>query len=74
MHIACKEGHINVIQCLLSQGADMTIKNIEGKTPLDGCCDTCKDEIDSLFSKHNQQGELISNKYVVFVLAWFVII
>ena len=47
----------------------MTSKNIEGKTPLDGCRDTCKDEIDSLFSKYNvQQGELISKKYVVFLL------
>ena len=52
----------------------MTIKNIEGKTPLDGCCDTCKYEIASLFSKYNPKlGELISNKYLVLLLVFFVI-
>ena len=53
LHIACKEGHISVIQCLLSQGADTTIKNIEGKIPLDEFCDTSKDEIVGCFSKHD---------------------
>ena len=74
MHIACKEGHINVVQCLLSQGADMTIKNIEGKTPLDECHDTSKDEIFGLFSKYNsKRGEVLSNNYIVILLDWFVI-
>ena len=69
MHIACKEGHINVVECLLSQGVDMTIKNIEGKTPLGECCDTSKDEIVSLFSKHTpEQGEILSNNHIVLLL------
>ena len=75
MHIACKEGHINVIQCLLSQGADMTIKNIEGKTPLDECCDTSKDRNVDLFSKYDpKRGEVLNNNNVVLLLVSFVII
>ena len=66
MHIACKRGHTNVIQCLLSQEADMTIKNIEGKTPLDECLDTNKDEIVGLFSNYNsKRGEVLNNNFVV---------
>ena len=52
----------------------MTIKNIEGKTPLDECCDTSKDEIVGLFSKYNtKRGEVLSNHYIVLLLVWFVI-
>ena len=66
MHIACKEAHINVIQCLLSQGADMTIKNTDGKTPLDECHGKIKDEIVSLFSKYNPKlGEALHSNYIV---------
>ena len=47
----------------------MTIKNIEGKTPLDECCDTSKDKIVGLFSKYNSKpGEVLSNNYIVILL------
>ena len=49
LHIACKKGRINVIKSLLSQGADTTVKNNVGNTPLDDGQD--KNEIVSLFSK-----------------------
>ena len=66
MHIACKEGHINIIQSLLSRGADMTIKNNEGKTPLYECQDTNKNKIASLFSKYNpKRGEVLNNNYII---------
>ena len=66
MHIACKEGHINVIQSLLLQGADTTIKNNKCKTPLDECRDTNKDEIVSLFSKYNpKRGKVLSNNSII---------
>ena len=69
LHIACKEGHIYVIQSLVSEGADMTIKNNGSKTPLDECQDTRKDEIASLVSKYNpKRGEMLNNKYVVLLL------
>ena len=69
MHIACKEGNINVVQCLLSQGGDLTIKNIEDKTPLDEWCDTSKDEIVGLFSNYNpRRGEVLNNNYIVLLL------
>ena len=69
LHIACKKGHINVIQSLLSHGANMTIKNNEDKTPLDECQDASKDEIVSLFSEYNpKQGEILNNNYVVLLL------
>ena len=61
MHIACKRGHINIIQSLLFHGADMTIKNKEDNTPLDECQDTNKDKIASLFSKYNpKRGEVFT--------------
>ena len=69
MHIASKEGHIDVIQSLLLQGADMTIKNNECKTPLDESCDANKDEIVSLFSKYNpKRGKVLSKKSIVLLL------
>ena len=69
LHIACKGGHINIIQSLLSRGADMTIKNNEDKTPLDECQDTSKDEIVSLFSEYNpKRGEILNNNYVALLL------
>ena len=66
MHIACKKGHINIIQSLLFHGADMTIKNKEDNTPLDECQDTNKDKIASLFSKYNpKRGEVLNNNYII---------
>ena len=58
MHIACYKGYLNVISCLLSEGAVINVKNNEGKTPLDVCQDTNKEEIVSLFNKYNpKRGE-----------------
>ena len=69
LHIACKNSHINVIQSLLSQGADISIKNNEGKTPLDECQDTSKEEVVSLVSEYNpKRGEVLNNNYVVLLL------
>ena len=62
MHIACCKGHLNVISCLLSEGADFTIKNNDGKTPLEKCPDTTKDKIVSLINKYNpKRGEVLLN-------------
>ena len=54
----------------------MTIKNIEGKTPLNECCDTSKDKIVALFSKYDpKRGEVLNNNNnVVLLLVSFVII
>ena len=60
MHIACYKGYLNVISCLLSEGADINVKNNEGKTPLDVCEDTNKEEIVSLFNKYNpKRGKVL---------------
>ena len=60
MHIACSKGHVNVINFLLSEGADLTIKNNDGKTPLDVCPDANRDEFVSLFNKYNpKRGEVL---------------
>ena len=69
LHIACKKGHINIIQSLLSHGADMTIKNNDSNTPLDECQATSKDKIASLVSKYNpKRGEILNNNYIVLLL------
>ena len=44
----------------------MTIKNNEGKTPLDECQGRNKDKIASLFSKYNpKRGEVLNNNYII---------
>lgn len=53
MHTASKLGDINIIQSLLSRGADVTIKNKEDNTPLEECSDQIKEEVVSLFTKYN---------------------
>ena len=73
LDIACKEGHINVIQCSLSQGADMTIKKISSKTPLDERCDTSEDEIFSLFSKYNPKRGEVNKNYIALLIVLFLI-
>ena len=66
MHSACEEGYVNVIQSLLSQGADVTITNNEGNTPLDVCHDKKKNEVSRLFTEYNpKRGEVLNNNYVV---------
>ena len=53
----------------------MTIKNIEGKTPLDESCDTSKDRNVDLFSKYDpKRGEVLNNNNVVLLFVSFVII
>ena len=47
------EGHLNIISCLLSEGADVTLKNNNGKTPMEKCLDTFWNKIVSLFNKYN---------------------
>ena len=62
MHIACSEGNLNVISCLLSEGADVTVKNNNGNTPLEICPDTSRNDIVSVFTKYNpKRGKIISD-------------
>ena len=62
MHIACSEGHLIVISCLLSEGADVTVKNNNGNTPLEKCPDAIRNEIVSLFAMYNpRRGEIIND-------------
>ena len=69
LHFACKEGDVNVIQSLLSQGADTTIKNIDGNTPLDECYDTSKDEVANLFTQYNpKRGIVLNSNYIKIIL------
>ena len=69
MHIASKGGQINVIKSLLSQDADTTIKNNEGNTPLDECCDERKDQVSRVFKEYNpKRGKVLDKNYVVLLL------
>lgn len=34
LHVACAEGHINVVHCLLKRGASIYVKDRRGRTPL----------------------------------------
>ena len=47
----------------------MTIKNIDGKTPLEEHCDTCKDKIIGLISRYDpKRGEVLNNNNITLVL------
>ena len=63
LHIASSNGYLNVVDWLLSEGADINVKNNDGKTPLDVCQDLNKEEIISLFNKYNPKrgGIMINN-------------
>ena len=60
LHIACYNGRLNVIDCLLSEGADVNIKNNDGNGPLDVCRGSSKEKVISLFNKPDpKQSEII---------------
>ena len=50
LHYASKEGHVDIVQCLLSEGADSTIKNNNGQTSLEVCQN---EEITHLIATNN---------------------
>ena len=53
LHYACIEGNVDIIQYLLAQGADASIVNADGKSPLDSCQDANRDVIINLFVEYN---------------------
>ena len=62
LHRACHYGYVDVIRCLLSQGADPTIENDDDETPLDLCQDN--DDIVKIFAEYNpKQGDWYNNNY-----------
>ena len=57
LNYACRKGNDNITQILLSHGADTTIKNKNGKSPLDECQNEKKNEIKKVFAEYNpKQG------------------
>ena len=50
MHYAAREGHKEITDLLLTNGADVNAKNDEGGTPLDWaeCCNDKKETVDLL--------------------------
>ena len=62
LHQACKGCHTDTVYCLLSHGADQTVKNNEGKTSLD---EASNDEIVNLLTKHNpKRGIFTDHLYI----------
>lgn len=49
LHYACKEGNANTIECLLSQGADTTMNNDDGVSPLT----LCRKDIINVFAQYD---------------------
>jgi len=53
LHYAAREGHKEITDLLLTNGADVNAKNDEGGTPLDwGECCAAKKEVVDLLRKH----------------------
>ncbi len=38
LHLACKNGHLNVVRALIGRGADLNEENLDGDTSLDLAC------------------------------------
>ena len=53
LHYACREGDVDITQVLLSRGADITIKNKNGKNPLDECQKANRHIIKNLLAEYN---------------------
>jgi ankyrin repeat protein len=49
LHYACENNLKNIAQLLVTNGADLTIKNVGGKTPIDVCTDPM---LKSIFKRH----------------------
>jgi ankyrin repeat protein len=49
LHYACENNLKNIAQLLVANGADLTIKNLVGKTPIDVCTDPM---LKSIFKRH----------------------
>ena len=57
LNYACREGNVIITQILLFHGADTTIKNKNGKSPLDECQNESRNEIKKLLAEYNpKQG------------------
>ena len=52
LHYASIEGSASTIEFLLSQGADTTINNVDGVSPLK-LCQTASKEINNLFAQYD---------------------
>ena len=54
LHIACKKGHINVVQCLVEKKCDIDNRNRSGKTPIHIACEAGNlDIVELLLSNPN---------------------
>jgi hypothetical protein len=61
LHIAVKENRVEIIQYLISKGADLTIKDANGKTPIDYIRQKHKELIACIshFTKHSPEGAIL---------------
>jgi len=59
LHYAADEGHTEVVELLIANGADVNAKNDEGGTPLDWaeCCADKKETVDLLRKHGGKTGE-----------------
>ena len=60
LHLAAFSGHIEVIDLLITHGADVRIKNKAGKTPLQKASKVGHEEIVNLLVSYETRG--INNK------------
>jgi cytohesin len=52
LHIAAKQGHANVVVCLLSHGAKLNVRDTAGKLPVD---DAATEEIKQIIRDEEQR-------------------
>jgi ankyrin repeat protein len=62
LHIACKNGYAAIASVLVLNGADLTIKNVLGKTPIEVCDDpTLKAKLELHLANVKKMFEFVKN-------------
>ena len=59
LHIACRKGHVGVVNLLLDNGASLNVCNIEGATCLQAAAKTGKSEVVFAMIKHQRYEDIL---------------
>ena len=56
LHIACRQGHVNIVKLLLDNGANMTVCNTQSQTCLESAVRAGNSDVAMTMVKHSRYG------------------